>query len=228
MPFSSHILRREAWKSPYLDTGFLEVTKTWQESRKWLLSSLTCSQIWLFPLVNGCQWLWLYHNIEGKKTLMPVAHKRAQNTWNKLRIFDLQVCHIGCSIQGLFLFLFFVICNWEKRLTKWTTATPTHLPKNQTTPVSRNKLLTTKFIILTTCYYVAKISLQLKEFKEGENDPLLDSSFCKADDQDSRHPMDQNSVRLQRVARMGLTCNSGTMLLLCRWWRDFLLCCCCN
>ncbi len=44
-----HIQRRKTWKSPYLDTGFLEVTKTYSKIlESVLLSSLNCSQIWIF------------------------------------------------------------------------------------------------------------------------------------------------------------------------------------
>jgi hypothetical protein len=35
-------------KSPYLDNSFQQIAKIY---KKKLLSSLTCSQIWLFPLV---------------------------------------------------------------------------------------------------------------------------------------------------------------------------------
>ncbi len=47
-----HILRRKTWKSPFLDTEFWKVTKIKQDSRKCLLSSLTCSQIWLLWIVG--------------------------------------------------------------------------------------------------------------------------------------------------------------------------------
>ncbi len=39
-------------KSPYLDNGFLQVAKIEKDSEFFLLFSLTCSQIWLIPLVD--------------------------------------------------------------------------------------------------------------------------------------------------------------------------------
>jgi len=52
---SRHILRKRILKSPDLDNRFLEVAKPWHDSRKFLISSLICSQIWLIPLVDDRQ-----------------------------------------------------------------------------------------------------------------------------------------------------------------------------
>jgi hypothetical protein len=51
---SPHSDSRKTWKSPHFDTRFLEVARTWQDSGKCLMTALSCSQIWLFPLVDGC------------------------------------------------------------------------------------------------------------------------------------------------------------------------------
>ncbi len=52
-------------KSSYLDNLFQQVTKI-QQSKIYLLSSLTCSQIWLILLVDDCQcdsWFFLLWGI---------------------------------------------------------------------------------------------------------------------------------------------------------------------
>jgi len=54
--------------SPYLDYSSLQVASTLQCFKKFLLVSLTCSQIWLSPLVGDCSSTYLM-KLEKKKPL---------------------------------------------------------------------------------------------------------------------------------------------------------------
>jgi hypothetical protein len=52
---SRHIMRNFFLKLPYLDIKFQLVARIQEESYFFLFSSLTCSQIWVSPLVGDSQ-----------------------------------------------------------------------------------------------------------------------------------------------------------------------------
>jgi hypothetical protein len=48
-------LRKKSQKSSYWENEFVEVAETMQDSKIFLLCCLTCSQIWLIPLLDDRQ-----------------------------------------------------------------------------------------------------------------------------------------------------------------------------
>jgi hypothetical protein len=69
---SADLEGKNPMKSPYVDNRFQQVAKVKQDSEEFLLSSLTCSQIWLMLLVDtiACA----HHNFSKEKP----------NTWPRL------------------------------------------------------------------------------------------------------------------------------------------------
>jgi len=63
-----HFLGKQKLNLPYLDHSFLYVASIMLGLEKNLLSSLTCSQIWLSSLVDDCQFTNLMKLREKRKT----------------------------------------------------------------------------------------------------------------------------------------------------------------
>ncbi len=84
MPFKvHHILRRKTWKSQYLDTVFLEVAKTQQDSRKCLLSFLTQqpNSNGSFLFVDGCHCGYIT-NLRGKNSCSLLRQSNVTVLWS--------------------------------------------------------------------------------------------------------------------------------------------------
>ncbi len=57
-------------KSPYLDNKVLQVAKIYQDSEIFLLSSLTCNQIWPILLVDDHKYSYIIRKRKKKENLM--------------------------------------------------------------------------------------------------------------------------------------------------------------